>query len=384
MVVASLAARARTEIEEQTGMAAEPVRRRTPSAAGRPSLRVAWVGPRWAWLELDGARTELEGVELRDIGAGERPSTSPQVVHVARSAVGELERLRGTLRESRFVLDLTDEDGTVFTRAQARQAVNADAVFAGSRWELAELCRRHPGLPAHTSVVGRPLDLEWYAPEAEIAEMKLRGRDLRRFRRFHRLAGPVILFAGPYVEAGGFDLLLEAAFRLREAIPELRVAAIPHGPTDPRYRDRCEMRALGLGHRGIVEWSPAPAEVSFWYATATVVCGPARAPGSGEPAKRAAASGRPFVGSDLEPFREHLEDDQTGHLVPAGDLDALQSSLEEVLHNEDEASRLGEAARRKAEAEYSPAVAARQLRREWELVLEARPRSTGDDSRLVR
>jgi glycosyltransferase involved in cell wall biosynthesis len=182
----------------------------------------------------------------------------------------------------------------------------------------------------------------------------------------------MVLFAGPYVEAGGLDLLLEAVYRLREQIPELRVAGIPHGPTDARYRDRCEMRALALGHRGIIEWSPADAEIPFWYATATVVCCPARASGSGEPAKRAAAAGRPLVGSDLEPFREHLEDGATGRLVPAGDVDALRSSLESLLVDEVEAARLGEAARRKAEAEYSAAAAARRLRNAWELLLDAR------------
>jgi glycosyltransferase involved in cell wall biosynthesis len=360
-------------------MAAEAARRRTPPEP----LRVAWVGPRWSWLDLDEANAELEGVELRDIDVGERPSASPHVVHVPRAAADRLERLRGTLSESLFVLDLTEEGGTALTRTQARHARKADAVFAGSRWELAELRSRRSGWPAHGSVVGRPLDLELYAPEPQIAETKLRGRDLRRFRRFHRLAGPVILFAGPYVAAGGLDLLLGAAYPLCEQMPELRVAAIPHGATDPRYRDRCEMQALALGHRGIVEWGVPDAEIPFWYATASVVCGPARAPASGEPARRAAAAGRPFVGSDLAPLREHVEDGETGRLIPAGDLQALRSSLEALVGDEEEAARLGAAARRKAEAEYSPAAAARQLRREWELLLEARRRSPGGDTRVV-
>ena len=346
-------------------------------------MRIGWIGPRRAWLDLHEAKAELEGVELHHIGTGERLSTSPQVVHLRRSAVGELERLGKTLTGSLFVLDLTGEGETALTRMQARRARKADVVLAGSRWELAELRDRLSGWPAHASVVRRPLDLEWYAPEPQIAEAKGRGRDLRRVRRFHRLAGPVILFAGPYVEAGGLDLLLEVAYRLREKMPELRVTAIPHGPTDRRYRDRCETRALALGHRGIIEWDPVDVEIPFWYATASVVCSPARESESGEPAKRAAAAGRPFVGSDLEPFREHLDGGRTGRLVRADDLDALQSSLEAVLGDEGEAARLGEAARRKAEAEYSPAAAAKQLRREWELLLEARHRSAVGDGHLT-
>jgi glycosyltransferase involved in cell wall biosynthesis len=203
-----------------------------------------------------------------------------------------------------------------------------------------------------------------------LAEAKGRGRDLRRFRRFHRLAGPVILFAGPFTEAGGLDVLVEAVFALRERVPDLRLAAIPHGATDARYRDRLEMRILGLGHHGIVEWSPPESEIPFWYATAAVVCAPAREPVSPEPAKYAAAAARPFLGSDLEPFREQVEDGMTGRLVPAHDRDALERVLEELLGDSDEQARIGEAARRKAEADYSPATTARALRREWAAVLD--------------
>jgi glycosyltransferase involved in cell wall biosynthesis len=341
--------------------------------ARRPDLTVAWVGPRPEWLQRDDVAAELVGIELSDAAL----ATAPELVVVDRSAVGEIGGLRTSAPGSMIALDLTDEEDVELSPQELRLARAADVLLAGSRWELGEICGRLPSPLPRTAVVPRPLDLDWYAPEPRLAETKGRGRDLRRFRRFHRLAGPTILFAGPYTQAGGFDLLIEAAFHLRERVPELRLAAIPHGPIDSRYRDRCEMRILGLGHRGLVEWEPAESEIPFWYATATVVCAPFREPGSPEPAKRAAAAARPFVGSDLEPFREHLGDGGTGLLLPAGDLNALEEALEAVLGSEDEATRLGEAARRKAEAEYSPAAAARGLRREWERLLR------GPDERLT-
>jgi glycosyltransferase involved in cell wall biosynthesis len=347
----------------------------------RLSLRVGWVGPRPAWLELDEARAELEGVELERFGAG-HVTTPPRIAHITRAALGELSGIREALPESPLVLDLTGDGDAALTPLQVRQAQLADTVLAGSRWELEELGRLH-GLPARAAVVQRPLDLDWHAPEDQLAEAKGRGRDLRRFRRFHRLAGPVVLFAGPYTEAGGLDLLLEAVFGLRERMPDLRLAAIPHGPTDPRYRDRCEMRALGLGHHGIVEWDPADSEIPFWYAIAAVVCSPAREAVSAEPTKRAAAAARPFVGSDLEPFREHVDDGTTGYLVPIGDLESLQAALESVLGAEEEATWLGDAALRRAKADYSPAAAAQGLRREWESLVDSRIGSTSSDSSSV-
>ena len=345
-------------------------------------MSVAWVGPGPRWLELEEAKVELDGVELERVAAIKQVAGRPQVAHVTRAALGELENVRKALPDSVLVLDLTADGDAALTRFEAGQTSRADVVLAGSDWELGELERQIPSLPPRTGVVRRPLDLDWHAPEPQLAEAKGRGRDLRRFRRFHRLAGPAVLFAGPYTEAGGLDVLLEAVFRLREQMPDLRLAAIPHGPTDPRYRDRCEMRALGLGHHGIVEWNPAESEVPFWYAIAAVVCAPSREPGSPEPAKRAAAAARPFVGSDLEPFREHV-DDETGYLVPPGDLDALQTTLERLLVAEDEAAKIGEIARAKAEAEYSPAATAKRLRQEWESSFEARFPSASGRSRLA-
>jgi glycosyltransferase involved in cell wall biosynthesis len=345
----------------------------TPAATterdGRPPLSVAWAGPTPRWLDAGEARSELGNVELHLLAEPGDGSGPPDLAHVTKAALGELRHVRRALPESALVLDLTGEGDTELSWRERRQARLAEAVLAGSGWELGEL-RRRLSRPLRTVALERPLDLDWHAPEPVLAEAKGRGRDLRRFRRFHRLAGPVVLFAGPFTEAGGLDVLVEVVFGLRERMPDLRLAAIPHGSIDPRYRDRLEMRILGLGHHGIVEWSPPDSEIPFWYATAAVVCAPAREPVSPEPAKYAAAAARPFVGSDLEPFREQVEDGMTGRLVPAHDRDALERVLEEFLGDRDEQARIGEAARRKAKAEYSPATAARALRREWAAVLD--------------
>jgi glycosyltransferase involved in cell wall biosynthesis len=337
----------------------------------RFSLTVVWAGPRQTWLELAEARAELEGVELSRVAPSREETRAPDVVHVTRDAIGQLRPLRSRFRELPFVLDLTREADTALTPGERGEARGAEVVLCGSRWEADEL-RRRSGTPASRAVsLPRPVDLEQHAPEAQLDAAKGRGRDLRRFRRFHRLAGPVVLFAGPFTEQGGLDALVETIFLLRERHPDLRLAAIPHGPTDPRYRDRCEMRMLSLGHHGIVEWSPPDEEIPFWYAIAAVVCAPARGPVSPEPAKYAAAAARPFVGSDVAPFREHVEDGVTGRLVASGEPTVLEPALDSLLTDEVEASRLGTGARARAEAEYSPASAVRALVREWRTVLGA-------------
>jgi len=136
------------------------------------------------------------------------------------------------------------------------------------------------------------LDVAEFAPEQVLAER--RGRDLRLFRRFHRLAGPVVLFAGTYDRGGGLAEAVAAACRLSERIPELRLVALPFGPIRPRYLDRCEREALRLGHRGIVVQRLDERDVPLWFAVADLVCVPGERL---EPLvlRLAAAAGTPVV-----------------------------------------------------------------------------------------
>jgi glycosyltransferase involved in cell wall biosynthesis len=363
------------------GQGAQIVREHDDEAPNEvsPRLRVDWFGAPSAWFGLVESQEELRDVVGRANGRNGR-GADPEIAQLARPALRELRKVREQLPASVVVLDLADDGETELSGGQAREARRADAVLAGSRWECSKLLPQLEGSAAQTAVIPRPLDLEWYATEAQLEETKGRGRDLRRFRRFHRLAGPMVLFAGPFTEAGGLDVLVEQVFELRERIPDLRLAAIPHGAVDARYRDRCEMRMLALGHHGILEWDPSDADVPFWYASASVVCAPARAAGSPEPAKRAAAAGRPFVATDLEPFREHVVDELTGCLVDGRALNALRATLEGLLTDESRARGIGEAARRRIENDYTPAVAARALRSAWEELLLARRASASHDS----
>ncbi|HEY7421576.1 MAG TPA: glycosyltransferase [Gaiellaceae bacterium] len=330
-------------------------------------LRVKLVGPAPVWLEAPGAAEELRTVVLERDGEA-RTEGAPQIVQLAASAFDDLPRVRRAFPESVVVLDLTGEGDAELDRRRSRRARDADAVLAGSERELADLRRRLGETFRSTAAVDRPVDLQRFEPADVLAEEKGRGRDLRRFRRFHRLAGPLLLFAGPYTAAGGLDVLLEAVYALRASLPELRVAAIPHGPTEPGYRDRCEMRALGLGHHGIVEWTPAEEEVPFWYATAAVVCSLPRDAGSTEPPKRAAAAARPFVGTRGS-FQGHVEDGVTGTLLESADAQAAAGVLRTLIEDEATANAYGRAARARAEGEWSPATAARALRQVWQDLL---------------
>lgn len=334
---------------------------RTISARPTPGgaeLRVAWIGARPVWA---GGEVERDGLTIHwagdTLGATELP---PQVVHAVPGGFEAAAEARLAIRSSRLVCDLGGH-GATLDESTARTLAAADVVLVDSEWERSRVATRFGQLAERLQVVPSPLELDWYAPEPAL--LKSRGPEIKRFRRLHRLAHPTVLFVGPYTESGGLHLALESAYRLRERHEALRLAAIPLGEIDSKYLDRCEAQALGLGHRGIVEWSVTGGDVPFWYATATVVCAPWRTAGPPEPARLAAAAGRPFVGSDAGAFRDELGAD--GVVVTAGSVDELERALDALIADTERASELDSIGRARAERELGSEAALRRLRDLW-------------------
>lgn len=323
-----------------------------------------------AWSGLDAGTLDAlagePGLELCSFPAGSGSAAGTirgaDVLHLARSDLRRLPGLRRALPDTALVLDLRGSTSRL-AWLDARRAEAADAIVVETQGEVEELRRRRPSLAGRVAAVPRPVDVDAFAPLDRLRVR--RDAEIKRFRRLHRIAGPLVLYAGPYTSQGGLDLLLDAVERLRERRPELVLGAIPEGPVDSRHLDRCEGRALALGHRAVLEWAPAPADRPLWYALATVVCLPSRGRPPAGPARLAAAAGRPFVGSDLQPLREIVEEGETGFLVPSGEGGALVSILDRLIADEEAASGLGERARARAEAAWSPAAVAAKLRAVW-------------------
>jgi glycosyltransferase involved in cell wall biosynthesis len=332
------------------------------AATERDSVEVAWLGARPEWLDGADAAEALDGVTIAST-----VSSRTRVVHLARHAPSTPAVVRAAHPDAAIVVDLGDvdsaPDGTVVA------AADADAALVESELDALRARDLSSALDGRITIAPSPIDLAQHAPEDALN--RLPGAHIRRFRRLHRLAHPAVLFVGPYTEAGGLDLAIAATYRLREQFEDVRLAAIPLGGVDQKYLDRCEMDALALGHRGIVEWTVSDDQLPFWYATATVVCSPWREPGA--PALSptlAAAAARPFVGSDLDVFRFSLRPSDAPGLVPADDLEALVSALTPLLADAELSTRLGEAARAVAEEVFSYEAAATRLAGVWRSLAE--------------
>ena len=105
----------------------------------------------------------------------------------------------------------------------------------------------------------------------------------------------------------------------------------------------------------------APESVGFiphdllggYYERAAIVCVPSRREGYGVTAREAMAYGRPVVATEVGGLVDAVTPEETGLLVPSGDLAALRAALERLLADPALRERLGAAARVQAQQRFS-------------------------------
>ena len=89
------------------------------------------------------------------------------------------------------------------------------------------------------------------------------------------------------------------------------------------------------------------------YGGASVVACPSLREGFGVACLEAMAAGRPVVASAVGGLRDLVVDEETGLLVPPGDVSALRGALERLLGDADLRARLGRAARERVLTEFT-------------------------------
>ena len=173
----------------------------------------------------------------------------------------------------------------------------------------------------------------------------------------HRLGldGATVLgFAGSFYGYEGIHLLIEAAQRMLPRRPELRVLLVGGGPQEDALK--AQAAAAGLTDKVIFTGRVAHAEVQRYYSLIDVLAYPrlpSRLTELVTPLKplEAMAQGRMFVASDVGGHRELIRDRETGFLCRAGDVAALEATLEDVLTQRERWPQIRAQARRFVESE---------------------------------
>jgi len=243
-----------------------------------------------------------------------------------------------------------------FVRAARRAARDADLVHA--HWLPAGLVALATGRPFVLQVWGTDLELARRAPTLARAVLRrarlviaastalaqaardLGAEDVRVIpsgvalpsRVEQEASPPGILFAGRLSREKGILELVRAARGLPLVVAgdgPLR-AAVP--------------QALGFVPHELLR---------SLYGRAAVVACPSHREGFGVVCAEAMAHGRPVVASAVGGLLDLVRHEQTGLLVPPGDVVALRRALERLLEDPALRGRLGEAARERARSELS-------------------------------
>ena len=235
-----------------------------------------------------------------------------------------------------------------FARAARRASRDADLVHA--HWLPAGAVALTTGKPFVVQVWGTDIELArrvpWparrvlrrarlvIAPSTALAEeaRSLGARDVRTIPSGVDLPPevgeetepPHVLYAGRLSPEKGIRELVAAA----DGMPLVVVGA---GPV--------EVPAA----RGFVPHD----ELERLYGEAAVVACPSHREGFGVVCAEAMAHGRPVVAGDVGGLRDLVVHEETGLLVPPGDVDALREALVRLLSDQELRRRFGEAGRRR-------------------------------------
>jgi L-malate glycosyltransferase len=162
-------------------------------------------------------------------------------------------------------------------------------------------------------------------------------------------SGPAVVFAGRLVEGKGLLELLEAWPRVVREVPQAHLVILGSGPLETVIRARAAVASVG----GRVHLMGEVSDVRPYLRTAAAFVFPSRAEGLPNAMLEAMAMGLPCVATRIGPIVEMATDGKEALLVPVQNPEQLASALSAVLQQPELGSRLGHAARKRVEAEFS-------------------------------
>lgn len=162
---------------------------------------------------------------------------------------------------------------------------------------------------------------------------------------------PIVGLVGRLSWEKGIDIFLRAAARVLGKFPNARFVVVGEGPD----KDKLEQLVDELNIRGNVSMLGHRDDMPAVYASLDVMVSSSRQEGLPMAILEGMASSLPLVATAVGEVPTVVLDGRTGVLVPAEDLDSLAAGITELLRDPALRTRLGAAARQRAEEEYSAA-----------------------------
>ena len=306
-------------------------------------LRIAALGP-----DLP---EQTPQIRFRDVPKlARRPAGRPfRIWHARRN----IEMLPGLiLRSLGFPLKL------VFTSASQREhsawsrflIARMDAIIATSAAGAAYLKRP-------STVVMHGIDIDVFRPPVAgetpppvLAEAVARGRVIGCFGRIRAQKGT--------------DVFVEAMIAVLPDYPD--ATALVLGRATAEYTGflndlKARVAAAGLTDRILFPGEVGPLETPAYYRPLALFIAPQRWEGFGVTPLEAMASGAPVVATTVGAFSSLVVDEETGSLIPPGDVEAMVAATRRWLDDEPGRARAGAAAQAWVAGRFSLETEARNI-----------------------
>jgi glycosyltransferase involved in cell wall biosynthesis len=169
-----------------------------------------------------------------------------------------------------------------------------------------------------------------------------------------KMTTPVVGMVARFQSHRRHEILIEAMIRLQKLFPTIRLLLVGRGEHQPVLEQI--VREKGL-ERCVVFTGYRDRDLSQIYAAMDVaVLLAAGSDGSCRAALEAMAVGRPVVGFPVGALPETIVEGVTGHLVAEESAERLAACLAALLSDRSRMQSMGEAARKRIEAEFTEAV----------------------------
>jgi glycosyltransferase involved in cell wall biosynthesis len=205
-------------------------------------------------------------------------------------------------------------------------------------------------------LIGRLGELGVERSKMTVTPSGVRREELARvsgqgFREKYAAGAHVILYLGRLHPMKGPQYLIRALPEILRGIPDTTLILV--GPDDQGYRSHLEKIARDLNVSGNMRFAGpiyADRERMQAYSACDVFCLPSGYEGTSQSIFQAMAQGKPVVATNVGGIPSQVTDGSEGLLVPYGDPTVLSRSILKLLEDPHLAKKMGEAARRRAEA----------------------------------
>lgn len=162
---------------------------------------------------------------------------------------------------------------------------------------------------------------------------------------------PHLLFAGRMVEQKNLHVLLAAFSRLTQTHPDAQMTLVGEGPLLGELRQQAG--DLGISGQVYFRQTVTPEEIERLINRSTAIVFASAFEGLPMFALEGAQLGRPIIATRVGGMAAIVRDGETGYLVATGDEVALADAFYRLLSDQEQAQRMGAAARRLFLAQFT-------------------------------